>query len=451
VRSAILTTAVFAICVVALLGALPLWLDEILQLLETRNTSTAEMIARLPRNSGAAPLGYLVQNASLRITGYGVRRARLPAAVFGVLSVFSVALLARAMGVRRAWLAAILFAAFPETLRYATESRVYSQALFFSIVATLLYLRLVKRPSSTLTAALALALTAAIYTQPFTIFIGTALVMWSALCRDRNAVVRGSLALAAASAAFLPWYLWSRAAWISGITQEGFQFVLSARTPLMIFREAAGAGYWGSGLLLVLIASTIGAPRDGSHRRTLLTLLILVPLLGALGTDAVAGYFIAARQFIWILPAAAILAATALESATLGKRSAFGRRFLILATVALLAVCIRQTVVFFRAPHENWQAAADAIALRAQQGACVQVAPADSLRLYEFFRPEIGRADCSADRRGADHLVLAITPVTTIAQRDAAIARLKSSGYVEENVLNAGLSTIFVFRRVATT
>jgi len=448
-RSAILIAAIFAISVVALLGVLPLWLDEILQLGETRDTSTAEMIARLPRNSGAAPLGYLVQNASLRMTGYGVRRARLPAAIFGILSVFAVALVAREMGLRHAWLAAILFAAFPETLRYATESRIYSQALFFSIVATWLYLRLVKKPSWTLTAALALALLAAIYTNLYTIFVGLAMLIWSALCRDRNTAVRGSVALAAACAAFLPWYLWSKAAWISGITQEGFQFSFSAKTPLMIFREAAGAGYWGSGLLLVLLALALSAPRDGSHRRSLLALLITVPLLGALGTDAVAGYFIAARQFIWILPAAAILAATALESATLSNRSAFGRRFLILATVALLGVCIRQTVVFFRAPHEDWQAAADAIAFRAREGACVEVAPADSVRFYEFFRPEIERADCSADRRGADHVVLAITPATAPEQREAAIARLKSSGYQQESESNTGLSKILVFRRIA--
>jgi 4-amino-4-deoxy-L-arabinose transferase-like glycosyltransferase len=448
-RSAILTTAVFAICVVALLGALPLWLDEILQLLETRDTSTAEMIRRLPRNSGAAPLGYLVQNASLRVTGYSVRRARLPAAIFGVLSVFAVALLAREMGLRHAWLAAILFAAFPETLRYATESRIYSQALFFSIVATWLYLRLVKKPSWTLTAALALALIAAIYTNLYTIFVGPAMLIWSALCRDRNTAVRGGVALAAACAAFLPWYVWSKAAWISGITQEGFQFSFSAKTPLMIFREAAGAGYWGSGLLLILIAVALRAPRDGSHRRSLLALLILVPLLGTLGTDAAAGYFIAARQFIWILPAAAILAATALESPTLNNRPAFGRRFLMLVTVALLGVCIRQTLVFFRAPHENWQAAADAIALKARDGACVEVAPVDSVRLYEFFRPEIGRAACSADRRAADPVVLAITPVTAPEQREAAIARLKSSGYQQQSESDTGLSKILIFRRTA--
>src|SRR5271154_5838822 len=99
-RGALLATALFAVTVIWVLGTRPLWLDEILQLIETRDTSTAQMISRLPRNSGAVPLGYLVQHFSLKLTGYSIRRARLPAALFGIATVFGVALLAGEMGVR---------------------------------------------------------------------------------------------------------------------------------------------------------------------------------------------------------------------------------------------------------------------------------------------------------------------------------------------------------------
>ncbi len=119
------------------------------------------MLTALPRNAaGGAPLGYLVQQATLRIGGYSVRRARLPMAVFGAASVFLVALLAGELGVRWAWLAATLFAIFPLTFRYATESRVYSQALFLSVLATLLYARAAKRPTWALAILYSLALTA---------------------------------------------------------------------------------------------------------------------------------------------------------------------------------------------------------------------------------------------------------------------------------------------------
>ncbi|MSV35938.1 MAG: hypothetical protein EXQ47_10130 [Bryobacterales bacterium] len=139
VRSGLAAAAIFFLIASALSGVLPLWLDEILQLRETRNTSTAEMLATVPRNSGAVPLGYLVQQAVLKITGYSARWARLPAMLFGSAAVFLVALLAAELGFTRPWLSAAVFAAFPVTLRYATEARVYSQALFFSVLATLIY------------------------------------------------------------------------------------------------------------------------------------------------------------------------------------------------------------------------------------------------------------------------------------------------------------------------
>src|SRR5271163_542724 len=124
-RGALLATAFFAIAVSSVLGAHTLWLDEIIQLIETRDTPVAQMLSNLPRNPGAVPLGYLVQHASLKLTGYSPRRARVPAALFGIATVFGVALLAAKLGVRHNWVAAILFAAFPETLRHSTEARVY--------------------------------------------------------------------------------------------------------------------------------------------------------------------------------------------------------------------------------------------------------------------------------------------------------------------------------------
>src|SRR5277367_3921211 len=112
-RGALPATALFAVTVILVLGAHPLWLDEILQLIETRDTSVAQMVSDLPRNSGAVPLGYLVQHLSLKLTGYSVRMARLPAALFGIATVFGVALLAAEIGMRHNWLAGILFAVLP--------------------------------------------------------------------------------------------------------------------------------------------------------------------------------------------------------------------------------------------------------------------------------------------------------------------------------------------------
>src|SRR5271169_5106821 len=100
--------------------------------------------------------------------------------------------------------------------------------------------------------------------------------MWSVVCevgekRDGRAPaghgpapLYGIVAFGAVCAAFLPWYLWAKGAWSSGIAEQGFHFSLSAKTALMIFREAAGAGYWGSGLLLILFALAMAKSSDGT-------------------------------------------------------------------------------------------------------------------------------------------------------------------------------------------
>src|SRR5207248_910246 len=137
-RNGFIVASVFFLIAISLSGVLPLWLDEIQQLMETRDETAAAMIAN-PIQPGSAPLGYLVQHAMLRVTGYSVRRSRLPSVIFGAGAVFIVTLLGAELGFKQSWRGAAIFAAFPMTLRYATESRIYCQGLFFSVVATLLY------------------------------------------------------------------------------------------------------------------------------------------------------------------------------------------------------------------------------------------------------------------------------------------------------------------------
>ena len=431
-RGALLSATLFAIAALAVAGVLPLWLDEILQLRETRDTSTAAMISRLPRNSGAAPLGYLVQQTTLKITGYSIRNARLPAALFSIATVLAVALVAAEVGIRYPWLAAALFAIYPVTLRYAAESRVYSQALFLSVLATLIYVRVAKNGTWGLAAAYWLALTAAIYTHPYSASVGLAHLAWSVRQREFRTAAYGCVALALAGLAFLPWYLWSKAAWASGIVSQGFHFSASIKTPLMVFREVAGAGYWGSALLLVLCSLAILTGRPFSRFQSLLLWLIAVPLLAVVAADALAGYFLAARQFMWILPATAILAAAAVERY---------RQFAAVLCVLFGLVSIRQSVVYFTAPHENWEAAADVIADQVKKGAGVLVAPSNNARLYEFFRPELSLARCQAPL-----MVLAITPAATREERAGAVSELNAQGYRQQNEILVGKSAVLSFR-----
>lgn len=434
-RGALLTGALFLVAALLLIEARPLWLDEILQLIDTTQPSPVELISRLPgHHSGSAPLGYLVQQATLKVTGYSVGRARLAEALFGAAAVFTVALLAAELRLEWSWLGAALFAIFPIVLRYATEARMYSQALFLSTLATLIYLRLAKRPAWSTAAVYGLAIAAAAYTQPYAASVGLAHLIWSLIYRERKPALLGGAAFALALAAFLPWYLWAKASWVADIAHGGLRFSASVKTPLMLFRELAGVGYWGSGLILVMCIAGFAGLRRAPRTRTLLALLIAVPAISIFTADAWFDYFLAARQFIWVLPAVAMLAAASVE-----WRPRVG--FALAAILALL--CVRYSVLFFTTPREDWQAAANAIEEQVRQGACLTVAPAESTALYEFFRPELRRARCTAPR-----MLLVITPYTTSDQRLAAVAALTADHFRQEGESVAGKSRIISFRRL---
>lgn len=432
-RGGLAVASVFFLVAIVLAGVLPLWLDEIIQLHQTRDSTPAQLITSLPSYPGAAPLGYLFQQAIFRAAGYSVRLARFPSVLFSSGAVFLVALLGADLGLKRGWIGSALFAIFPVTLKYACESRIYSQGLFFSLLGTILVARLAKRPSWRGAVLYCLALTLAIYSQPYAIFVGFAHVLWAVICGNRRAAAYSAVAIALAIFAFLPWYLWTKANWSAGLEGAGIHFLYSLKTPSMLFRELAGAGYWGSGLLAILFANAMF--RRGPDTRPLVFLLLLigVPVVSALAADAVSGYFVASRQIIGVLPAVAILGAWCIE------RSA--RPGLAIA-VLFTAICIWQSVKFFTAPRENWQIAANALSGEVRRGACLVVVPAEELRSYVFFRPELASASCSAPR-----MVVAFTPYATAAQRRIAVSALNSEGYSRQYGSEAGKSEIMLFAR----
>lgn len=433
-RTPLLVTAIFFVVAIVVSGVLPLWLDEILQLVETRNTTPRQLIHLLPRHPGASPLGYLFQQAIFHTAGYSVRLARFPSALFAGGTVLLTGILGSQSGLKSRWLGSALFAFFPLTLRYACESRTYAQALFFSSLASVLFVRLAKKPDWPTVTAYCLALTAAVYTQPYAILVGAAHILWAILYRDSKATVWSISSVSLAIIAFLPWYLWTKTIWASRIEGAGVHFTYSAKTPLMLFRELAGAGYWGSGLLLILFVLATAAPRRESRSAVvLLLLLIAVPAVLAVVADAFSGYFVATRQIMWVLPAVAVLAARGIEQQP---------RAGIPIALLLAAVCVWQNVRFFTSPREDWQLASDAISADVAGGACLVVVPAEEVLSYAFFRPELAESHCPASRT-----VVAVTPYATKAQRDQAVASLTVEGYTRQSGRELGKSQIDLYSR----
>src|SRR4051812_41230623 len=66
----------------------PLWLDEVLQAIGTRDLPTSRVFGYVQNFPGAAPLGYVLQHWSVVALGFSTSSARATSAAFSVLSCF---------------------------------------------------------------------------------------------------------------------------------------------------------------------------------------------------------------------------------------------------------------------------------------------------------------------------------------------------------------------------
>ena len=425
-------TLTFAAVCAAMIGWKPLTMDEIIQVLVMRRPGLGEILKNAPWSAGAVPLGYIAQHFSTAVTGYSDWALRLPAAVFGVASVAAVGALALRMGAARPWIPAALFAAFPLTQRYSVEARPYSQAMFLSVASTIVFLALMERQRVWLAALYGFILTATLYTQPLAALVAAGHLIWAAMYRKWNALAYAGIAAGVAGAAFVPWILWAHAGWAQEIASRAWHFDLSFKTPLMLLREFAGAGYWGS---TVLVGLCIAGGTKMGRMRSLLLLMIAATVAGGLIVDATFHYFIASRQFLWVLPACAILAAPALEE-TRGRWLG----------IALVLICGFYSVKYFANRPEDWPAAVRAVTEETNRGACFQAAPANARAIYAYYAP-----DLAEPRDGCEKVVAAI-PAQTSAEDAAALRReLKDGGYAIKRSSNAGGSAIEVWAKTGTS
>src|SRR6202040_2672130 len=146
----------------------------------------------------------------IRLFGYSAFVVRLPSVLFTILTCTGVYILARQTSLRMPLLAAILYAISPLTLRYALEARPYAQAACWSVFSTVLFLSLIRQPTLGKAAGYAALVAAGLFTQPYSLFVPVAHLVWLLFTRSvkeksRVALLAGT-AVALAAVAFLPWY-----------------------------------------------------------------------------------------------------------------------------------------------------------------------------------------------------------------------------------------------------
>jgi hypothetical protein len=417
--------ALYAIVLCALSGRLSLWVDEILQAGATRDDTWGGMLRWVSVNPGGVPLGYVTQRVTFGVLGWSTFAARFPSIGFSILCCAGVALLGRELGLKaaRGVLLLFLFMVLPLQFRYAWEARPYSEALFWSIAATDIFLFLVRRPGYRLAAAYAAIAAAGLYTQPFSFFVAVAHIAWAAREADRRVFKLTLAGAATALTAFLPWFLFARSPWHESIVANHFVFRWNGAFSV-VFKEMAG-GYALSALLVLGIGFSFAAGSQLPARSRALVLTILAATVGGgLCADAAFGYFLAARQFIFALPAVAVLAADGFWSLFESRRVVGGAAILSALTVALAL-----DAGPFRGPREDWAQATAAIEKKAQSGACVLTIPAGWSHLYEFFDSRLRTQKCGTESSNPPKVILVTTPYTVQSLQTEYEQRLQKSGF----------------------
>jgi mannosyltransferase len=375
----------YALALVLLLPSKPLWVDEIIDLGGVRNASDVSgLLAFVPSNAGGVPLGYLVDFVMIRTFGYSVSVVRFPSVLFTVLTCVGVFTLARQTGLRWPILAVVAYAISPMTFRYALEARPYAQAACWSVFASVMLLSLVQRPSGGKAAGYSVLVAAGLYTQPYSIFVPVAHLIWLVLVkRQSRPVWLAGTAVALASFSFLPWFFKIHSAW-QGVVSSGVRFTVSGRDLLVIPHELMGTGYIGAGLTLVAVLVALGWSPMRSDDKFFLGLCALIPVVLVPAADAIFGYFLAARQLIFVLVSISILIAAC----------AGLRRWGLLLPAVLLVAMAYEDVRWVRRPGEGWEPAASQLSQLtnkiADPGTCAMFVPSGARTMYLFYEPHIG-------------------------------------------------------------
>ncbi len=315
---AVLLTGVFV---------LPLWLPEILQLMATTRTSFPIMLNWIKATPHAAPLGYFTQFPFVWILGHSAWAARLPSVAFALGSCYLLWRLATRIGIQQPILALLLFLLLPIQYRFAVEATVFEEALFFSILAALCFLTLVKSPTVLNAVRYALALTLCLYTEPLSFLpaAGYMLFVLAFIARKEMRLALWHILPATVLPVLLyaPYFAWTRRfqfpTWL--LPTDTYSFLPS--TWPMIFRDVTGGGDVGYALTAILLAAVGVAtwrafqlpPAADAKRVALFCLLggVVSTVIIVLVLDNASELPFTPSQFLWTAPGLIILLTAALD------------------------------------------------------------------------------------------------------------------------------------------
>ena len=440
-RAVAVCLVLYAVALLIMIGARPLWLDEVIQLSVTKNTNWHDMLQHVKQNPGGAPLGYATQHWLISIVGGGVLSARLLSLLAGLGTLGVLLRLAKELELRGSVFAACLWMVCPLALRYSLEGRPYMQAMLFASLAVLAQIKLRKTSNLMWAVVLAACLCAAVYSQPYAVLgpLGFSLCSaWQRRDFKYVALTYGAYAIAALS--FLPWWFAAHLPWADTVVREGSRFELIPSLRVLL-RECFGDGYAAAipVLLLVLYGAREFAWRPLRDQRMQLLAGVISGAGCALVGDALSNYFFAMRQVIYILPFLLLLVADA--AASLWNRR---RTMALIAVAALAGASLAKDCRYFADHREDWQRLSDVLVGAAEHG-CVLLPGGDSSALYEVFRPDIRQYLCTSG--SAARVIMPVHAYTDPGAVRLQTQRLLDRGLRQVSTKRIGFATVAVFEK----
>jgi len=425
----------YAVTLLLLIPGKPLWVDEIIDLGGVRNVSDVSgLLAFVPRNAGGVPLGYLVDFWMIRLFGYSVFVVRLPPVLFTVATCAGVYVLARQTKLRMPLLAVILYAVSPLNVRYALEARPYAQAACWSVFSTVVFLSLIRQPTFAKAAGYGALVAAGLFTQPYSVFVPVAHLIWLLFTRSvqnkSRVIVLAGTAVAVASLAFLPWYFKAHAAW-QGAVSSGARFVVTGKDLLVLPHELMGTGFIGAALTGIAIVVALGWSSLYKDETLFWAHYLAIPLLLVPAADAYFGYFLAARQMIFVLVPISVLLVACAEL-----------RWAWVVPLALGIAMLYEDVHWIRRPGEGWQAAAAQL----KEASCTMFVPSGARTLYAFFEPQLRECDENTLTTSGS-VALAVSPDQPVSLPSEARSKLDLAGYHKVADLRTADTRIELYRR----
>ncbi|MGQ0720473.1 MAG: glycosyltransferase family 39 protein [Candidatus Eiseniibacteriota bacterium] len=328
-----------------------LWVDELLTFTDFARRPLAEIVTSFP-NQNQHMLYSILGRLSLLAFGDTPAALRLPAVLFGVGSIVALFVLGRRIaGAREAWMAAALATFSYHHVWFSQNARGYSGLLFFTVLATWLYLEALERRRARWWAAYAASLVAGLSIHMTMLFVAAAHALVHALelaapsrGRRRPAVLPALAAWVLAGTATAQLYALSLPEFLGSAVHE-VSLDSEWTDPFWVFRETAArladAGVVGAAAALgfaVLAAGWISLAR--SDRAAALA-MVLPGVLGA-GAMLALGHNLWPRFFFFCMGFALLALARGIREVPRLLLAPFGaaRRFAEGAASAGMALVV---------------------------------------------------------------------------------------------------------------